>query len=116
MDASFSLRRVQDLVLKNCCFIPLYCLSAYNFSHRIDHLSFGELIPGIINPLDGTEKIASDRKCCVFKKSIVFSIFPLITFKILLCFMNVVIYKQHALLNLVASNALFYYLHGIING
>ncbi|KAM9705531.1 endoplasmic reticulum-Golgi intermediate compartment protein 2-like isoform 1-T2 [Menidia menidia] len=29
----------------------------YNFSHRIDHLSFGEVIPGIINPLDGTEKI-----------------------------------------------------------
>uniref|UniRef100_A0A8D0HW06 Endoplasmic reticulum-Golgi intermediate compartment protein n=1 Tax=Sphenodon punctatus TaxID=8508 RepID=A0A8D0HW06_SPHPU len=35
---------------------------SYNFSHRIDHLSFGELIPGIINPLDGTEKIATDRK------------------------------------------------------
>uniref|UniRef100_A0A8D0HRR1 Endoplasmic reticulum-Golgi intermediate compartment protein n=1 Tax=Sphenodon punctatus TaxID=8508 RepID=A0A8D0HRR1_SPHPU len=34
---------------------------SYNFSHRIDHLSFGELIPGIINPLDGTEKIATDR-------------------------------------------------------
>lgn len=29
----------------------------YNFSHRIDNLSFGEEIPGIINPLDGTEKI-----------------------------------------------------------
>uniref|UniRef100_A0A669DTM4 Endoplasmic reticulum-Golgi intermediate compartment protein n=1 Tax=Oreochromis niloticus TaxID=8128 RepID=A0A669DTM4_ORENI len=29
----------------------------YNFSHRIDHLSFGEELPGIINPLDGTEKI-----------------------------------------------------------
>lgn len=37
-------------------------LLAYNFSHRIDHLSFGELVPGIINPLDGTEKIAVDRK------------------------------------------------------
>ncbi|RMC10326.1 hypothetical protein DUI87_13128 [Hirundo rustica rustica] len=34
---------------------------SYNFSHRIDHLSFGELIPGIINPLDGTEKIATDH-------------------------------------------------------
>uniref|UniRef100_A0A4W5PFR1 Endoplasmic reticulum-Golgi intermediate compartment protein n=1 Tax=Hucho hucho TaxID=62062 RepID=A0A4W5PFR1_9TELE len=33
----------------------------YNFSHRIDHLSFGEEIPGIINPLDGTEKIASNH-------------------------------------------------------
>ncbi|XP_039617804.1 endoplasmic reticulum-Golgi intermediate compartment protein 2 [Polypterus senegalus] len=30
----------------------------YNFSHRIDHLSFGEIVPGIINPLDGTEKIS----------------------------------------------------------
>ncbi|XP_037059865.1 endoplasmic reticulum-Golgi intermediate compartment protein 2 isoform X2 [Peromyscus maniculatus bairdii] len=34
---------------------------SYNFSHRIDHLSFGELVPGIINPLDGTEKIAVDH-------------------------------------------------------
>ncbi|PNI29456.1 ERGIC2 isoform 11, partial [Pan troglodytes] len=33
---------------------------SYNFSHRIDHLSFGELVPAIINPLDGTEKIAID--------------------------------------------------------
>ncbi|KAJ1165824.1 hypothetical protein NDU88_006241 [Pleurodeles waltl] len=33
----------------------------YNFSHRVDHLSFGEPIPGIINTLDGTEKIASDH-------------------------------------------------------
>ncbi|KAL7371273.1 hypothetical protein ABVT39_023374 [Epinephelus coioides] len=33
----------------------------YNFSHRIDHLSFGEEIPGIINPLDGTEKITYNR-------------------------------------------------------
>lgn len=28
-----------------------------NFSHRIDHLSFGEVLPGCINPLDATEKI-----------------------------------------------------------
>uniref|UniRef100_A0A4W5Q314 Endoplasmic reticulum-Golgi intermediate compartment protein n=1 Tax=Hucho hucho TaxID=62062 RepID=A0A4W5Q314_9TELE len=33
----------------------------YNFSHRIDHLSFGEEIPGIINPLDGTEKITNNE-------------------------------------------------------
>uniref|UniRef100_A0A665VNV1 Endoplasmic reticulum-Golgi intermediate compartment protein n=1 Tax=Echeneis naucrates TaxID=173247 RepID=A0A665VNV1_ECHNA len=33
----------------------------YNFSHRIDHLSFGEEIPGIINPLDGTEKITQSN-------------------------------------------------------
>ncbi len=39
------------------CFV-----SAYNFSHRIDHLSFGEEIPGILNPLDGTEKVSADRK------------------------------------------------------
>lgn len=42
--------------------LPLFFILAYNFSHRIDHLSFGELVPGIINPLDGTEKIAVDRK------------------------------------------------------
>ncbi|KAI3370754.1 hypothetical protein L3Q82_007298 [Scortum barcoo] len=33
---------------------------SYNFSHRIDHLSFGEAIPGLISPLDGTEKITTD--------------------------------------------------------
>ncbi|XP_017278494.1 endoplasmic reticulum-Golgi intermediate compartment protein 2 [Kryptolebias marmoratus] len=33
---------------------------SYNFSHRIDHLSFGEAIPGLINPLDGTEKVSPD--------------------------------------------------------
>ncbi|KAL4005910.1 hypothetical protein ACER0C_005623 [Sarotherodon galilaeus] len=33
---------------------------SYNFSHRIDHLSFGEPLPGIISPLDGTEKITTD--------------------------------------------------------
>lgn len=33
---------------------------SYNFSHRIDHLSFGEVIPGIISPLDGTEKISPE--------------------------------------------------------
>ncbi|XP_068595599.1 endoplasmic reticulum-Golgi intermediate compartment protein 2 [Brachionichthys hirsutus] len=32
----------------------------YNFSHRIDHLSFGEDIPGIISPLDGTEKVSAN--------------------------------------------------------
>ncbi|MGH0124118.1 UNVERIFIED_CONTAM: hypothetical protein FKN15_016131 [Acipenser sinensis] len=38
---------------------PLLC--SYNFSHRIDHLSFGEEVPGIINPLDGTEKISVEH-------------------------------------------------------
>uniref|UniRef100_A0A668AWK7 Endoplasmic reticulum-Golgi intermediate compartment protein n=1 Tax=Myripristis murdjan TaxID=586833 RepID=A0A668AWK7_9TELE len=38
-----------------------HCITAYNFSHRIDHLSFGEEIPGIINPLDGTEKITNNN-------------------------------------------------------
>uniref|UniRef100_A0A3P8V8D8 Endoplasmic reticulum-Golgi intermediate compartment protein n=1 Tax=Cynoglossus semilaevis TaxID=244447 RepID=A0A3P8V8D8_CYNSE len=33
---------------------------SFNFSHRIDHLSFGEAIPGLISPLDGTEKITDE--------------------------------------------------------
>ncbi|XP_048462808.1 endoplasmic reticulum-Golgi intermediate compartment protein 2-like [Rhincodon typus] len=33
----------------------------YNFSHRIDHLSFGALSPGLIHPLDGTEKITQSN-------------------------------------------------------
>ncbi|XP_077371614.1 endoplasmic reticulum-Golgi intermediate compartment protein 2 [Festucalex cinctus] len=33
---------------------------SFNFSHRIDHLSFGEDIPGVISTLDGTEKVTTD--------------------------------------------------------
>lgn len=33
---------------------------SYNFSHRIDHLSFGETVPGVISTLDGTEKVSTD--------------------------------------------------------
>uniref|UniRef100_A0A3P9KN70 Endoplasmic reticulum-Golgi intermediate compartment protein n=1 Tax=Oryzias latipes TaxID=8090 RepID=A0A3P9KN70_ORYLA len=46
----------------SCCppSSPLHA-AAYNFSHRIDRLCFGEEIPGIINPLDGTEKITYDN-------------------------------------------------------
>lgn len=33
---------------------------SFNFSHRINHLSFGEMIPGIISTLDGTEKISAE--------------------------------------------------------
>lgn len=32
-----------------------------NFSHRIDHFSFGPLVPGAINPLDATLKITEDK-------------------------------------------------------
>ena len=33
-----------------------------NFSHRIDHFSFGSPVPGAINPLDGVMKITDDRQ------------------------------------------------------
>ncbi|XP_022083691.1 endoplasmic reticulum-Golgi intermediate compartment protein 2-like [Acanthaster planci] len=36
--------------------------SQYNFSHRIDHLSFGEPAPGIINQLDAEEKVTKDNR------------------------------------------------------
>lgn len=32
----------------------------YNFTHRINKFSFGEESPGIVQPLDGDEKIAED--------------------------------------------------------
>lgn len=52
--------------------LVLICrITAYNFSHRIDHLSFGEVLPGLISTLDGTEKIAPDCKS-------VFQILPLL--------------------------------------
>lgn len=36
--------------------------TVHNFSHRIDCLSFGNEVPGHINPLDGTEKITLERR------------------------------------------------------
>uniref|UniRef100_A0A672MAT9 Endoplasmic reticulum-Golgi intermediate compartment protein n=1 Tax=Sinocyclocheilus grahami TaxID=75366 RepID=A0A672MAT9_SINGR len=35
--------------------------AALNFSHRIDYLSFGNDVPGHINPLDGSEKITLEQ-------------------------------------------------------
>nr|XP_055031969.1 endoplasmic reticulum-Golgi intermediate compartment protein 2 isoform X2 [Misgurnus anguillicaudatus] len=42
-------------------FAPLIRKEVYNFSHRIDCLSFGNDVPGHINPLDGTEKITLEN-------------------------------------------------------
>ena len=39
-------------------FVPKEIL---NFSHRIDHFSFGPLVPGAINQLDTTLKVTTDR-------------------------------------------------------
>lgn len=46
--------------------VLLCAFSVYNFSHRIDHLSFGEEVPGIISPLDGTEKITFNSESRLF--------------------------------------------------
>jgi hypothetical protein len=35
---------------------------ALNFSHRIDHLSFGLPTPGLIQPLNGDLKLANTSK------------------------------------------------------
>ncbi|XP_011667008.1 endoplasmic reticulum-Golgi intermediate compartment protein 2 [Strongylocentrotus purpuratus] len=32
----------------------------YNFSHRIDHFSYGTPVPGIVNPLDGDLKVTNE--------------------------------------------------------
>uniref|UniRef100_A0A146KX15 Endoplasmic reticulum-Golgi intermediate compartment protein 2 n=1 Tax=Lygus hesperus TaxID=30085 RepID=A0A146KX15_LYGHE len=41
--------------------LPVFMFqSAYNFSHRIHHLSFGDSTAGIIHPLDGDEKITEN--------------------------------------------------------
>lgn len=39
-----------------------FFLSDYNFSHRIDHFSFGDEAGGIIYPLDGSEIVTSFGK------------------------------------------------------
>jgi len=36
----------------------------YNFSHRIDHMSFGDMRTGLINALDGTEKVTVEQSRC----------------------------------------------------
>ncbi|XP_052212761.1 endoplasmic reticulum-Golgi intermediate compartment protein 2-like isoform X2 [Dreissena polymorpha] len=35
--------------------------SDYNFTHRIDHFSFGEVTSGIVNPLDGEEQVTQSN-------------------------------------------------------
>ncbi|KAK2876337.1 hypothetical protein QQF64_004884 [Cirrhinus molitorella] len=51
-----------DTVRGHAHFVPLIKNeAAFNFSHRIDHLSFGNDVPGHINPLDGTEKITLEQ-------------------------------------------------------
>ena len=45
----------------------LLCLSTgFNYSHRIDVLSFGPWAPGYINPLDGDIVVTDKRKTNVF--------------------------------------------------
>lgn len=47
-------------------YIYTTCTNAYisvlNFTHRIDELSFGQLYPTLINPLDNSVEIAETRK------------------------------------------------------
>ena len=38
-------------------------ISVYNFSHRIDQLSFGSHVPGYVYPLDGDLMIAQKSEC-----------------------------------------------------
>ncbi|KAI8485965.1 Endoplasmic reticulum-Golgi intermediate compartment protein 2 [Branchiostoma belcheri] len=49
---------VQDITTTwhQICYKVTGVAVTYNFSHRIDLLSFGALTPGILNPLDGEEK------------------------------------------------------------
>ena len=52
--------------------------SDYNFSHRINHFSFGEPLPGLVSPLDGDERIVHDSKLKFIDK-----------IEVYVCFMNV---------------------------
>jgi len=35
-----------------------------NYTHRINHLSFGDVVHGVVSPLDGEEKITTDSMYC----------------------------------------------------
>ena len=38
----------------------LFSNTPFNFSHRIDHFSFGDMRSGLVNALDGTEKVSAE--------------------------------------------------------
>ena len=52
----------QILSYCNLCFV---INTVYNFSHRIDQLSFGTYIPGYVYPLDGDMMVANKSKWLV---------------------------------------------------
>ena len=55
-----------------CCYLSsflfailhlcIHCVSDYNFSHRIDHFSFGDPVTGVVYPLDGTLYVTDSSK------------------------------------------------------
>ena len=50
-------------LIKNCDnkFVLFhFFLTEYNFSHRIDHFSFGPKAPGLVSPLDGEMKVTQN--------------------------------------------------------
>ena len=51
-----------DFYLLEICIYAFVIFVALNFSHRIDHLSFGLPTPGLIQPLNGDLKIANSSK------------------------------------------------------
>ena len=44
----------------------LFSNAQFNFSHRIDHFSFGDMRSGLINALDGVRKISSETSKLAF--------------------------------------------------
>ncbi|XP_072128963.1 endoplasmic reticulum-Golgi intermediate compartment protein 2-like [Mobula birostris] len=53
--------RSHQLPLGHAHVLSVKNLEVYNFSHRINHFSFGMPSPGLIHPLDGSEKITDSR-------------------------------------------------------
>ena len=55
-----------------CCYLSsflfailhlcIHSVSDYNFSHRIDHFSFGDPVTGVVYPLDGTLYVTDSSK------------------------------------------------------
>jgi hypothetical protein len=51
-------------------YVYMFDILALNFSHRIDHLSFGLPTPGLIQPLNGDLKIANSSKLPFFDSTV----------------------------------------------
>jgi len=58
----FHMAAMQWYYMEELMFSGMESKSQLNMSHHIEHLGFGEPVPGAVNPLDGHTKVASSKE------------------------------------------------------